>query len=105
MRVFLLLLSLTLAAGESDLTTVVTSYWEALAKQDKASALRLVHPDDWNNFLSNQPTPLTDWKIEKLDFESDERARVTVSGKVLAMTGKHEMPASIVQLLTDRPST
>ncbi|HUV13539.1 MAG TPA: hypothetical protein VMY18_07835 [Acidobacteriota bacterium] len=98
MRIFLLLFSLTLTAGESDLANVVTAYWDALAGKDNAAALRLVHPDDWNNFLSNQPTPLTDWKIEKLDFASEESARVTVSGKALAVTGKHEMPASIVQL-------
>jgi len=98
MSVFLLLFSLTLTAGEADLTPTVTAYWDALTAKDNAAALRLVHPDDWNNFLGNQPTSLTDWKIEKLDFASEGSARVTVSGKVMAMTGKNEMPASVMQL-------
>jgi hypothetical protein len=95
---FLLILSLTIIPGEQDLKTVVTAYWDAIEEKDNASALRLVHPDDWNNFLNNQPTPLVDWKIDKLEFESEDRAQVTVMGNVLALTGKYEMPAHRVQL-------
>jgi hypothetical protein len=95
---FLLLLSLSSIPGEQDLRTVVAAYWDALEEKDNASALRLVHPDDWNNFLNNQPTPLVDWKIEKLEFEPEDRAQVIVMGNVMALTGKYEMPVHKVQL-------
>lgn len=98
MPILMMLLSLTLATVESDLTTLATAYWDALARQDRASALKLVHQDDWNNFLKKQPKPLADWKIDEVSFETKERARVTVSGNVMALTGKREMPVKVVQL-------
>lgn len=98
MQGLLLLIGLSITAGQADVKDVVSAYWNALAQKDRASALKLVHPDDWNNFLSNQPGPLSSWKIEKVDFESEGRARVTVSGEVAGMDGRYGIPASIIQI-------
>ena len=77
MLLIFLLLSF-FATPAQDLESAVQSYWNALLAQDKAAALKFVHPDDLNNFINRREARFESWKLIQTEFESESRAVVKV---------------------------
>lgn len=62
----------------SELEAAVVSYWDALVRQDKFSALSFVHPDSRNDFLRRREPAMRSWKLLGVEEISPTTARVTV---------------------------
>ncbi len=76
------------AQGTTDLEAAVAAYWDLLQKQDKAGALRYVHPDDLNHFIRRTEGSFSDWKVISIEQPTPDSARVTVSIQRLMMNSR-----------------
>jgi len=73
-----LLLLLCFVNPSEELERTVQSYWDALLVQDKASALKYVHPEDLNNFISRREALFENWKLLQVDIKSQDEAVVKI---------------------------
>lgn len=77
------------------LETGVIEFWSLLQKQDKASALRFVHPDDLNNFIRRNEGSLLNWRLKGIEYKSEDEALVTVTFERLLLNSK--LPQDLVE--------
>jgi hypothetical protein len=63
-----------------------------LKKNDKASALKLVHPDDLNNFINRREQPVVSWRVVETKFISEDDAMVTVQFEQLVSRSTVPVP-------------
>jgi hypothetical protein len=75
---FIFLLLSFVATPAQELESAVQDYWNALLAQDKAAALKFVHPDDLNAFISRREARFESWKLIQTEFESESRAIVRI---------------------------
>lgn len=71
----------------ADLERAVTAYWKSLEKNDKATALQYVHPEDLNHFLNRRTAPFRDARVERFEPLGEGEYRITVSLDLLLPNG------------------
>lgn len=80
------------ASSSENLQKSVSQFCELLKTNDKASALKLVHPDDLNNFINRREQPVVSWKVVETKFVSEDNATVTVQFEQLVSRSRVPVP-------------
>lgn len=82
-------------APPAELQEAVSDYWQLLAVQDKAAALRFIHPEDLNNFIRRSEGAFSNWSLKSVEMRSEQEASVTVSFERLLLNAK--LPQNLVE--------